>query len=123
MKRSAIFPGAASSDYRRLTRLEALDEGFVIEKLEGNELKVRVKGETHTLGNLIAKELQKRSDVELAYYAVEHPLERNVVFYVKTRGAADPLEVFLEAVRSAYEGLDKLEKLVRCCFFGKEGRV
>lgn len=74
-----------------------------------NELKLEVVGESHTLLNLLQKELVKDPDVEIGGYEVIHPLERPVrsVFYVRTRGGKKPVEAILEAIARAREMTQK----------------
>jgi len=68
-----------------------------------NELKLEVVGESHTLLNLLQKELVRDPAVEIGGYEVVHPLERPIrsVFYVRTRGDKRPEEAILEAVARA----------------------
>ena len=57
-------------------------------KRTDRELRLEVVGESHTLLNLLQKELVKDPDVEIGGYDVIHPLERPIrsVLYVRTRG-------------------------------------
>jgi len=70
-----------------------------------NELKLEVVGESHTLLNLLQKELVRDPAVEIGGYEVVHPLERPMrsIFYVRTRGEKKPEEAILEAVARARE--------------------
>ncbi len=73
------------------------------------ELELEVRGESHTLGNLIAKELQSMEGVELAYYEIPHPLQDRMIIYVKTREGLSPLEALNRALSSIEETLNRLE--------------
>jgi len=67
------------------------------------ELRLEVVGESHTLLNLLQKELIKDEEVELGGYDVVHPLERPVrsILYVRTKGGKSPEQALLEAVERA----------------------
>uniref|UniRef100_A0A7J3ZJL9 DNA-directed RNA polymerase subunit Rpo11 n=1 Tax=Fervidicoccus fontis TaxID=683846 RepID=A0A7J3ZJL9_9CREN len=103
-------------------KVSGLERDVIIEKREENLVRIRVRGETHTLGNLIAKELQRREDVELAYYNIEHPLERSFVLLIRTKKGRDPLEVLQDSLRSLREKLDRLEEVVRGALKGGQAR-
>ncbi len=70
-----------------------------------NELRLEVVGESHTLLNLLQKELVRDPAVEIGGYEVVHPLERPVrsIFYVRTKGEKKPEEAILDAVARARE--------------------
>ncbi len=69
-------------------------------KKTDRELRLEVVGESHTLLNLLQKELVKDPEVEIGGYDVIHPLERPIrsILYVRTRGRKKPEEALLEAV-------------------------
>jgi DNA-directed RNA polymerase subunit L len=71
-----------------------------IRKLTSKELVMKLLGEDHTLGNLIAKEALKHPHVKLAAYSIEHPLEGSPVIRLVTDGEAEALEVFKEVVQN-----------------------
>ena len=70
-----------------------------------NELRLEVIGESHTLLNLLQKELVRDPEVEIGGYDIVHPLERPIraILYVRTRGGKRPEDALLEAVRRARE--------------------
>ncbi|RLI11240.1 DNA-directed RNA polymerase subunit L [Candidatus Bathyarchaeota archaeon] len=72
-------------------------------KKTDRELRLEVVGESHTLLNLLQKELVKDPEVEIGGYDVVHPLERPIrsILYVRTRGRKKPEEALLEAVDRA----------------------
>lgn len=61
-----------------------------------NELEVELKGETHTLLNLLKDLLIKDERVEIAFYDIKHVSISDPVFYIKTYGS-DPIEVLKDA--------------------------
>ena len=90
----------------------------VLKKTE-RELRLEIVGESHTLLNLLQKELVRDPEVELGGYDVIHPLERPIrsVLYVRTRGSKSPGQALLEAVERAKalnkEFAEKLEEALR----------
>jgi len=68
-----------------------------------NELRLEVIGESHTLLNLLQKELVSDPEVEMGGYDIIHPLERPIraVLYVRTRGDKKAEEALLEAIERA----------------------
>lgn len=73
-------------------------------------LKLEFLGKTHTLCNLLAKELWNDSDVVIAGYTLEHPTVGNAVLTVETKeGSAE--KALLDAVsRLAKTDKDFLSK-------------
>ena len=60
-----------------------------------NELEVELRGETHTLLNLLKDLLIKDERVETAFYDMKYVSISEPVLYLKTNGA-DPIHVFKE---------------------------
>jgi len=90
----------------------------VLKKTE-HELRLEIVGESHTLLNLLQKELVRDPEVELGGYDVIHPLERPIrsVLYVRTGGSKSPGQALLEAVERAKtlnkEFAEKLEEALK----------
>lgn len=70
-------------------------ELIILSKTE-NELEVELKGETHTLLNLLRDLLIKDGRVEVAFYDIKHVSISDPVFYIKTDGS-NPIEVLKDA--------------------------
>ncbi len=75
---------------------------------KGNELKLEIKDEGHTLGNLIQHELLKDKNIEYASYVVPHPLIKSMILYIKSVGRKSPKKTLLEALARSRNNLDKL---------------
>ncbi|NPA85341.1 MAG: DNA-directed RNA polymerase subunit L [Crenarchaeota archaeon] len=73
------------------------------------EVRVKIPGESHTLGNLITKIAAQKKGVT-ALYLVEHPLRQVLWITIRTDGKEDPYKVLLEAID---EAIKYLEKFVR----------
>ncbi len=81
-----------------------------VEEVGPSEIRVVIKGETHTLLSPIVEELNTRDDVEFAGYDVPHPLKEEGVIFLRVRDGLDPRKILREAVEKLikeYEGLEK----------------
>ncbi len=57
-----------------------------------NELEVELKGETHTLLNMLKDLLIRDERVEIAFYDMKHVSISDPILYIKTYGA-NPIQV------------------------------
>lgn len=73
-------------------------------ELEGNYVKLEIRGEDHTYLNLLQHYLLEDEDVEIAKYNVPHPLQDRAELVVKTKGKNS-----LEAIKEANE------KIIKAC--------
>jgi len=82
------------------TSFMRLGDGLVIrvEKLTMNELELRIIGEDHTLGNLIAKTALNHPNVQIAAYSIDHPLVGSPRIVLVTDGSKAPLDVLKEVI-------------------------
>ncbi len=71
------------------------------------ELRVKIEGESHTLGNLLTKLAYKKKGVEAALYFIEHPLRQVLWITIRTDGSVDPYKVFLETIDDAIKYMNK----------------
>jgi DNA-directed RNA polymerase subunit L len=67
-------------------------------KVSKNEVELEVKGESHTLLNLLQKTLLEDKNVELAGYKVIHRLLETANFYIKTGKNKTAFEALFEAI-------------------------
>ncbi len=65
--------------------------------------------EGHTLGNLLAKQLDKHEGIEFSAYEVPHPLDNKMEVTFMTSGQ-DPTEAMRLAVLPAIDLLDNLKE-------------
>lgn len=68
----------------------------LIEK-DKKRLKFELVGRTHTLANVLSKELWNDKDIAVAGYTVEHPLVSNAVMVVETE-KGDPKKALVSAI-------------------------
>ncbi len=74
------------------------------------ELRIRIEGEGHTLGNLLTKLAAKKEHVTMSVYYVEHPLKHVLLITIRTDGKVDPYKVFLETLDEAVSYLERFQK-------------
>jgi len=71
-----------------------------------DEIEVLVKGETHTLMNIIKATLLEDSRVETAFYDVKrlsNSVEREPVLYIKTMPGQKPIEILKDVAEKIIE--------------------
>lgn len=69
-----------------------------VERLTKNELELRIVGEDHALGNLIAKTALNHPNVRIAAYSIDHPLVGSPKIVIVTDGSKAPLDVLKEVI-------------------------
>jgi len=79
-----------------------------VKKYTDRELVLKLKGEDHTLGNLLAKHALSHPHVKLAAYVVEHPLEGSPTLRIVTDGQVDPVSILKEVVKNVKEMINDL---------------
>ena len=72
----------------------------------GNEINIKVAGETHTLLNVLKTALLNNEHVEIATYDIKHPTISDPVLFVRTDGE-DPIEVIKAAAREVVRECDE----------------
>ncbi|RLF06248.1 MAG: DNA-directed RNA polymerase subunit L [Thermoprotei archaeon] len=75
-----------------------------VERSEPTRLTVKVRGEDHTIFNVLVEELNRDKHVVFAAYKQLHPLTGEYTFTVVTDGEEEPIE----AIRSACERLKEV---------------
>ncbi|MBU0615455.1 MAG: DNA-directed RNA polymerase subunit L [Nanoarchaeota archaeon] len=71
-----------------------------------NKIIFKLKGATHTLCNILKKELQEDSHVKVATYSIKHPLTSDPRFIVETDGE-DIKKVLVSAAERIKKTSDK----------------
>jgi len=80
-------------------------KAVISEDKMNNSIEISIKDEEHTLGNLLATELQNTEHVTFAAYKVPHPLQNILKVRIEVEGERSPLD----SVKTA------LEKIKRNC--------
>lgn len=71
-----------------------------------NELEVEIRGETHTLLNLLKSLLIEDERVEAAFYDMKYVSISEPILYIKTNGV-DPILVLKDAAESVVSQCDE----------------
>lgn len=77
-----------------------------------NKLIFEIKGEDHTISNMLRKELWTDSHVKAAAYDIEHPLVGVPTFVLQTDGE-DPRKVLKAASKRVQKQLAKLKDEIK----------
>ena len=81
-----------------------------------NEAEFLIKGERHSFPNLLRDTLSKDSSVEFVSYTLNHPLDKDAKFFVKTKkktvkkaleDALSQIEKDLKDFKSSFSSADK----------------
>lgn len=87
-------------------------EEVTLEELGGGRYRLTLRGEDHTIGNLLSKTLLSMEEVALAYYEQPHPLEdRIIVFFQLKDPSGDPLVVLSRALDRILEVNEEFKRL------------
>lgn len=73
-----------------------------------NKLIVELVGDTHTIPNVLQKELWNDKDVVISGYNIEHPLVGKPHILVQTKSKA-PRTALIDAVKRIKKDLDKFK--------------
>ncbi|QKQ99456.1 DNA-directed RNA polymerase subunit L [Metallosphaera tengchongensis] len=71
---------------------------IAVEKESQDYLELRIMGEDHTLGNLLANRLRQVKGVLLATYFLPHPLKDEIILRISTDGSISPKEAINKAI-------------------------
>lgn len=81
-------------------------------KEEKNLFEFIIKGERHTLPNLLKTKLLEDKEVEFVAYKLNHPMDKDSVFVVRTK-SSNPRKVLLNALKEVDSDLDEFVKAVK----------
>jgi len=74
------------------------------------ELEILFENEKPTVFMLIKEELDKMPEVTIAAWREDHPLTKNIYFYIRTNGEKKPREALIEALKAVLIRIDNFEK-------------
>ncbi len=80
-----------------------------VQEKEKNILKFELPGRSHTLANVITKELWNDGDVEVSGYNVAHPQTASAVVYLETK-KKDAKKVLLDTIKAIKKKNDEFMK-------------
>ncbi len=73
-----------------------------------NRMVFEIKGESHTLSNLLRKELWNDEHIKTAAYTLDHPLVQTPRFIIETEGGAEPRKALHAATKRIQKELEKI---------------
>lgn len=76
-----------------------------------NHLALEIKGEGHSMCNLLKKELWNDENIVTAGYVIEHPQIGVPKFFIETKAGTTPKEALLDAVKRLKKQNEKFEEL------------
>ena len=88
---------------------------FEVLKSEKNLIELEIKGERHTLPNLLKAKLLENPEVSFTAYTMKHPLDNNSRFVLRTKTKA-PAKVLSEACDALEKDLNDFEKALKKAF-------
>jgi DNA-directed RNA polymerase subunit L len=81
-------------------------------KEEKNLFEFRIKGERHTLPNLLKSKLLDNKEVEFVAYKLDHPSDPDSLFVLRTK-TKNPRKVLVDALKDVEKDLDGFLKAVK----------
>ncbi|WXG40697.1 MAG: DNA-directed RNA polymerase subunit L [Candidatus Freyarchaeum deiterrae] len=81
----------------------------IVEK-KGNDLRVEIEGEGHTLCNAIKSVIFEDETVVFAGYRIEHALLSKPVLYITTNGKKDPLVLLNETLKKLVDRSEEFKE-------------
>mgnify|MGYP001585914059 FL=1 len=77
-------------------------------KKQANAIEFKLMGETHTFANLLKSHLVDDPNVEFVAYKLEHPMDKDALFVLKTKGKPAKT-VLMDAAKRLQEDLKELQ--------------
>jgi len=77
------------------------------------ELEILFENERPTVLFLIKEELDKIPEVVMAAWREDHPLTKNIYFYIRTNGDKKPREVLIKALEALLRRIEDFEKEIK----------
>ncbi|MFH0970186.1 MAG: DNA-directed RNA polymerase subunit L [Candidatus Diapherotrites archaeon] len=77
-------------------------------KKQARHVEFKLLGETHTFANLLKSHLMDDPSVEFVAYKLEHPMDKDALFVIKTK-EKDAKKVLLDAAKKVEEDVKDLQ--------------
>lgn len=77
-------------------------------KKQANHVEFKLMGETHTFANLLKSHLVDDPNVEFVAYKLEHPMDKDALFVLRTKGK-EAKKVLLDAAKRVQEDVEELQ--------------
>ncbi|MEM4511193.1 MAG: RpoL/Rpb11 RNA polymerase subunit family protein [Nanopusillaceae archaeon] len=75
------------------------------------ELEIVVEKNKPTIFMLLKEELDNNPDVIMCAWKEDHPLSKNIYFYLKTNGNKKPRDLILESIQKLMNKIKEFEKI------------
>ena len=72
-----------------------------------------IESEGHTMGNILANELQNDSRVKYSYYKVKHPFDRKIHLYLILKNNKNGTEEFAKILADSFKRILNLCKCLQ----------
>ncbi|USN45640.1 MAG: DNA-directed RNA polymerase subunit L [Candidatus Woesearchaeota archaeon] len=72
---------------------------FIIKEKSAHKLVFELEGSTHSLLNVLKRELQEDTDVVVATYSISHPLVGVPTFFLETTAKKSPEAALQDAIK------------------------
>ncbi len=89
-------------------------------KEKENRLEIRLRGEDHTMANLIVKLAIRKPHVTYAAYRIDHPLVSDPVVIIATDGSVKPIEVLKEVLEDIVRLVDEFKEKLNAAIAASE---
>jgi len=87
-------------------------------KENDKELEIMVEREKPTVFMLLKEELDKDPDVVMCAWREDHPLTKNIYFYIRTNGNKRPKELLMESINKVIKKLEEFEEVYNKAIYG-----
>ncbi len=78
-------------------------------------IEFKLIGETHTFAQLLKHYLLQIPEVKFASYKLEHPMEKDAIFIVRTAGK-DAKQALIEANKKILQDVEELRKKIESAY-------
>jgi DNA-directed RNA polymerase subunit L len=78
-----------------------------------DRIKLRIKGEDYTLGNLLQKVLLEDEEVEGAGFLAPHPLKKEIIIQVFLKEKGDPIRVVKDGIERLKRDLNNIKETIQ----------
>jgi len=89
-------------------------------KENDRELEIVVEREKPTIFMLLKEELDKDPDVVMCAWKEDHPLTKNIYFYIRTNGNKKPKDLLIESINKAIKKLEEFEEIYNKSVYGED---
>lgn len=78
-----------------------------------DKIKLRIKDEDYTLGNLLQKALLEDKRVEGAGFIAPHPLKKEIIMHIFLKKKGDPIQVIKESIERLKKDIGDIKEAIQ----------